>query len=828
MPSSADNDQLILLHQAGRFAELESKASILVEKYPDYGIGWKMLGYALQMQGKNPLRAFRTAAELMPDEAEAQYCLAGSQKSFGLFREAVASYRRALQIKPDYFEAYCGLGDSLAVTGQLDEALANYHRALQIKPEYIDAHNKLGLALANLGLFESAASSFRRALQIKPDHAEILFNLGNALTELGLLDEAVTSYQRALQIEPEFVDAHNRLGIALKKLGRFAEAKNQYICALELRPDLADAHFNLGTILDELGQLSEAMESYRRAVELKPDFAEAHNSLGSVLKSLGRHEEARASIRLAAQINYKLAETHNNLGTTLVAAGQINSAIANFRRAVKLNPDSLRAHINLGNALRTRRQPDEAALVFRRALKLNPENAALHINLGTTLKDIGQLDEAVACYRRALELKPDDPLTLSNLLFTLNYTDHSPEFLLEEARKYGRLVDDRRKLRFSTWKCPYESSRLKVGVVSGDLYNHPVVYFLESFLAQLDPGIIELIAYTTSQKSDATTARIKSRFTAWKSISGLSDEAAANLIHNDCVQVLIDISGHTGHNRLPVFAWKPAPVQVSWLGYFATTGVAEIDYLLADKVGVPESQRQYFTESIWYLPDSRLCFTAPDLDLPVAPLPALSKGTITFGCFQTLAKINDSVLAVWGNIFASVPTAMLRIQSNQLGEPAHKEQLGQRLQRVGINPERVTLHDVINRENYFAAHAEVDVILDTFPYPGGTTTCEALWMGVPTLTLADDSLLGRQGASLLTAAGLEDWITTDKAEYITKAIAVAGDLQKLSSLRAKLRPQVLASPLFDAPRFARNFEDALMEMWQTWKGKKNNCCDPDA
>jgi protein O-GlcNAc transferase len=820
MPSSADNDQLVLLRNAGRFSELEIKASTLVDKFPGYGMGWKMLGYALQMQGKNPLRAFRTAAELMPDEAEALYCLAVSQKDFGLFREAAASFRRALQIKPEYYEAYCGLGDSLAVTGHLDEALANYQRALQLKPEFADAHKKLGLALVNLGMFEAAASSFRRALQIEPDQTEILSNLGNALTELGSLDEAVSCYQRALQIEPYLADAHNRLGIALYKQGRFAEAKSQYICALELRPELADAHFNLGTVLDELGQLSEATASYRRAVELKSDFAEAHNSLGGALKSLGQHEEARASIRLAAQLNYKLAETHNNLGATLLAAGQIDSAIANFRRAVKLNPGSLRAHINLGNALRTRRQPDEAALVFRRALEINPENADLHINLGTTLKDTGQLDEAIACYRRALELKPDDAPTLSNLLFTLNYTDHSPEFLLEEARKFGRMVEGRRKSRFSSWKCPHESSRLRVGFVSGDLYNHPVVYFLESFLAQLDPGKIELIAYTTSQKSDATTSRIKSRFAAWKSISGLGDEAAANLIHNDCVHVLIDISGHTGHNRLPVFAWKPAPVQVSWLGYFATTGVTEIDYLLADRTGVPESQRRYFTESIWYLPDTRLCFTAPDLDLAVAPLPAISKGTITFGCFQTLAKINDGVLEVWGSIFASLPNALLRIQSNQLGEPAHKEQLGQRLLRVGIEPARVAMHDVINRENYLSAHAEVDVILDTFPYPGGTTTCEAVWMGVPTLTLSGDSLLSRQGASLLTAAGLEDWIATDKEEYITKAIALAGDLQKLSSLRAKLRQQVSASPLFDAPRFARNFEDALMGMWQTWKDKQ--------
>jgi predicted O-linked N-acetylglucosamine transferase (SPINDLY family) len=291
------------------------------------------------------------------------------------------------------------------------------------------------------------------------------------------------------------------------------------------------------------------------------------------------------------------------------------------------------------------------------------------------------------------------------------------------------------------------------------------------------------------------------------------------LIHADGVHVLLDVSGHTAHNRLPVFAWKPAPVQVSWLGYFATTGVAEMDYFLADKVGVPEAQQEQFTETVLYLPDTRLCFTAREVDLPVAPLPALANGMVTFGCFQTLAKLGDGVLEAWGEILAALPDATLRIQCKQLGEPAQVEQLLQRLWKYGIAPARVATHGASNRETYLAAYAEVDVILDTFPYPGGTTTCEALWMGVPTLTLAGDSLLARQGASLLTAAGLEEWVATSKEEYVAKSIALASDQSKLVALRAVLRQQVLASPLFDAPRFARNFEDALWGMWQRHHAK---------
>ena len=358
--------------------------------------------------------------------------------------------------------------------------------------------------------------------------------------------------------------------------------------------------------------------------------------------------------------------------------------------------------------------------------------------------------------------------------------------------------------------------------MSGDLRNHPVGYFLEGLLTYIDPTRIELIAYSTNHNVDELTARIRPYFSEWQTLVGKNDEDAARLIHTDRVHILLDLSGHTGHNRLPVFAWKPAPLQVSWLGYFASTGVAEMDYLLADKAGVPEAQQAQFAESVWYMPNTRLCFTAPKIDLPVAALPALKNGYITFGCFQNLSKAGDGVLETWGEILAALPDAKLRVQCKQLGEPAQVEHLLQRLQRYGIAPARVVTHGSSHREAYLAAHAEVDMILDTFPYPGGTTTCEALWMGVPTLTLAGNSLLARQGASLLTAAALEQWVTTGKDEYVAKAIALASDKSGLAALRAVLRQQVLDSPLFDAPRFTRNFEDALWGMWQRYQTQQEH------
>jgi protein O-GlcNAc transferase len=675
---ATESNQLIGLFNAGRYAELESKALILVKQYPNAGHIWMGLGLSLQMQGKDALHALQKTVELMPGDANAHNNLANT------FRER----------------------------GQLDSSVASCRRALKIQPDLVAAHNNLGLALLDQGQPDAAVSSFRRALEINPDFAEAHSNLGLALTELGQFDAALVSCRRALQLKPDFAAAHN----------------------------------NLGGVLREFGQLDAAITSYRRALEISPNFAKAHNNLGIALEESGHFGEAEAS----------------------------------YHKALQINPGFVEAHSNLGNVL----------------------------------KDLGQHDAALASYRRALELKPDFVDAQTNLLFTLNYTAHRPEYCLEEARKYGRIVDKKVTARFSSWQCTEKPERLKVGLVWGDLHNHPVVYFLESLLAQIDSTRIELIAYPTDIQSDELTVRIKPYFNAWKPLIGKNDEVAARLIYADRIHVLLDLSGHTAKNRLPIFAWKPAPVQASWLGYFATTGVAEMDYLVADEVGVLEAQRKNFSETLWYLPDSRLCFTAPKVSLAVASLPALKNGYLTFACFQNLSKVGNEVLTVWGKILTELPHAKLRWQCKQLGDPAVVQQLILRLQQQGIDLTRVSLHGAVSREAYLTAHAEVDMILDTFPYPGGTTTCEALWMGVPTLTLAGNTFVARQGASLLTAGGLKDWVATSATEYLDKAIALASDLPKLSALRAGLREQVSASPLFDAQRFARNFEDALWGMWK--------------
>ncbi len=368
-----------------------------------------------------------------------------------------------------------------------------------------------------------------------------------------------------------------------------------------------------------------------------------------------------------------------------------------------------------------------------------------------------------------------------------------------------------------------QPERLRVGLVSGDLRKHSVGYFLEGLLAHIDPARIELIAYPTHHKEDELTARIQPYFSAWKPLVGLSDEAAARLIHADGVHVLIDLSGHTAHNRLPVFAWKPAPVQVTWLGLPATTGVAEIDYVLGDPHAIPAEYDNHFSEAVWRMPESYLCLTVPASPVKVAPLPALSTGHVTFGSFNNLTKMNDAVVAVWARILNSVPDSRLLLKTKQLSEPAVCDKTLQRFAACGIAPERLLLsRTTVSRDDHLAAYNKVDIALDTFPYPGVTTSAEALWMGVPVLSLRGDRFMSRTAGSIAHNAGLPDWVAADEDDYVAKAVAFASDLQRLAALRAGLRQQVLASPLFDAPRFARNFEDALWGMWQRYQDKQEN------
>ena len=601
--------------------------------------------------------------------------------------------------------------------------------------------------------------------------------------------EAVPLLCRALAANPSDAECLNALGVALHDLGRLDMALVCYRQAIGIRPDLATLFYNLARALGDLGFREAAIEQYRHALWLRPDDAKALNALGLLLHEQGRWAEA----------------------------------LDCYSQAVAIQPDHAAAHSNQGNLLRALGRLNEALEAQIRALSIQPGCAELHANLGTVLQEQGRLDEALAAYRQATEIQPGDPIIESRQLFLQNVAAReSPAWLLDLARHFGELAR-RGAHPFEIWpNAPDPHRPLRIGLVSADFRQHPVGYFLVDVLESLHRLAgqrLLLHGYSAFGIADALTARIHACCHGWSVVTTLSDAALAERIHADGIDILIDLSGHTAHNRLPMFAWRPAPIQVTWLGYFATTGLAEMDYLLADPVGVPPGQQCNFSERIWYLPETRPCFSPPDASPPVSPLPAVRNGYPTFGCFQNPAKLDDRVLRLWARILVALPSARLRLQNQLFDDVSGRDRFAQRLRGHGIDPARVALHGRVPRNHYLATHAEVDLILDTFPFPGGTTTCEALWMGVPTLTLAGESLLARQGASLMTAARLADWVVESEDEYLAKAIEWTTDLSGLSELRGALREQMARSPLCDAERFARHLESAWRGMWRQWLGR---------
>jgi protein O-GlcNAc transferase len=433
------------------------------------------------------------------------------------------------------------------------------------------------------------------------------------------------------------------------------------------------------------------------------------------------------------------------------------------------------------------------------------------------MNELGRLEEAETSYRKAIELKPDYTKAHSNLLFLYSGFMYESSHYLKKAREYGQQIAKSVVSKYSTWLSVGNTKILRVGMVSGDLKNHPVGYFLEEFLNQLGEFDFELYAYTTQSNEDDLTLRIKPSFTRWKSLVGISDVDAADHIYNDGIHILIDLSGHMANSRLPIFAWKPAPVQISWLGYFASTGVAEIDYILGDPYVTPTEEANHFSEKIWQLPESYICFTEPKVDIDVVSLPALEKKRITFCCFSKIARITDPVVRVWSEILHAVPTAVLFLKDKYFDVKSVRDSFYDRFKVNGIQKDRLILEGESPRSKYLAAYNRVDIALSPFPYGGGTTSAEGLWMGVPVITMQGNHFLSHLGESIANNTGLSDWIAVDEEDYVAKAIAFSTDLEGLEKLRSRLRAQVLSRPLFDAERFANHFKNALRGMWKRFE-----------
>jgi predicted O-linked N-acetylglucosamine transferase (SPINDLY family) len=775
-------------HQAGRLQAAEQIYRQILQAEPNHADAWHLLGVIAHQAGKHGIAVeyIGRAIGLNGSAAGFHNNLGAAYCALGRIPEAIACYRRAVELKPDYAEAHDNLGDTLKGQGKLDEAVACYRRAVELKPDLAETHRNLGLAWKEQGELDEAIACYRRAVELKPDYAEAHYNLGNALRDQGKLDEAIACYRRALELRPSYVEAHNNAGNALKDLGNLDEAIACYRRALELRPDVAEAHSNLGLVLNDQGRWDEAIACYRRALELKPDYAEAHNHLGNALKD----------------------------------QGNLDDAVACYRRALELKPDYAEAHNNLGLAVKDQGKLDETLACYHRALELKPDYAEAHSNLGNALGDQGKPDEAVACYRRARELRPDLAWTHSNLLSALQYCPGvTPAALAEAHAEYDRRHAAPLRGAFAQQENVRDRhGRLRLGFVSPDLGRHPVGYFLVRVLENLRHQQHETICYSDRMAKDDLTHRLQAAATQWRDVRGVSDQRLAEQIRADRIDILFDLAGHTAHNRLLVFARKPAPVQVTWIGYEGTTGLAAMDYLLADRHVVPQGSQQYYREHVLRMPDGYLCYDPPASATPVGPPPSLTKGHATFGSFNNPAKITPEVVAVWAEILRRVPTARLVLKYQGLGDPTVRRRYLDLFAAHDLEPQRLELLPPSSYAEYLATYQQVDVALDPFPFSGSATTCEALWMGVPVITCPFETFASRHALSHLSNVGLTEMIAHNLDEYVELAVSLAGDLPRLAVLRAGLREQMAASPLCDGKRFAGNLASALHDAWEQRMG----------
>jgi predicted O-linked N-acetylglucosamine transferase (SPINDLY family) len=636
------------------------------------------------------------------------------------------------------------------------------------------------------------------------------------LHQAGKLADAERIYRQILAAAPDHVDALHLLGALAGQSGHPEAAVELIRRAVALRPDIAEAHYNLGIELCNLDRVDEAIESYRRAVACRAEYADAHFNLARALKSLGRLDDSIESYRRALHVRPQWPQAWNNLGEALLAARRLEEANHAFDQAITADPNRPEPRNNLGLCLIEQGNPDHAIAVLNEVLEHHPDLAETHNNLALALRERGNADDAVTEFRRALDLKPDAAAWRSNLLLTLQCSppQQDPASLFREhqlwAERHAAAVPPAAPKRHRDRAA---DRRLRIGYVSPDLREHSVSFFVETVLAHHEKRHFEIFCYSDVVVADATTARLRSYADRWVDLAGLSDERTARRIADDGIDVLVDLAGHTAGNRLRVFAARPAPVQVTYLGYPDTTGLGAIDWRLTDSRVDPEDKLS--SERAWRLPRTFLCYT-PRGDAPaVGPSARQAGRPVTFACFNNLAKVTRAALAVSARVLREVPSSALLLKANALGSAPLRREVLQHFEREGVDPSRVRLLGrTMSIAEHLACYRDADVALDTFPYNGTTTTCEALWMGLTVVTLAGETRASRVGASLLASVGLDEFVTRDEASYAAAAVALAADADRLDDLRRGMRERLAASPLLDGAKFTADLEHAYRSMWR--------------
>jgi len=730
-------------------------------------------------------------------------------------QQAKALCSRLCRHQPDDIDAWFNLGLVNAQLGLLELAQDNFNQVLQRDKRDKDSWYNLGRIAAIQGRLDEAVHAYQQALDIQPDYVEAHFSLGNVYKDHHHATEASTHYLETIRLQPDHFKAYANLGLILLAQNETARAINQLETALQLQPDIAELHFYLGNALLKKNHIPAAINHYHQALQLRADYHEVCRNLGVALYKSGRLEEAEQSLRRFLQACPQAAEAHNNLGVVLNARGLFAVAEKTFRQAISLEQDYAAAHNNLGIALRNQGKLGVAIEHFQRALQLDPENADIHNNLGDIYKEQGELNTAIKHYQQALKIRPDYHQVHSNLLFILSYNVLCPPREMFQAHlAWDEIQGAAGRAQAFSHKPGKQGAekRLRIGYVSPDFNDHAVSFFLEPILRAHDRRQVEIFCYAEVSNPDTVTRRLQANADHWRSTVGLSDEAVARQIFADGIDILIDLAGHTAGNRLKAFSYQPAPVQASYLGYFTTTGLATMDYWITDEILTPDDTVELCTEKVYRLPRCCLVYQAaadaPDVN-------QTDNEHITFGSFNQISKISPAAIALWSAVLQAVPDSRLLLKTKQLADTAVQARIRQQFAAHGIKSARLILRAATaSYREHLAIYNQVDISLDTIPRTGGSTTADALWMGVPVITLAGERFIERLSASMLSAVGLQELITTSREDYIAHAVALAQDPVHRHQLRASLRQRMVASPLCDATGLTHTLEDAYRQMWR--------------
>jgi predicted O-linked N-acetylglucosamine transferase (SPINDLY family) len=767
--------------QAGRLDEAEKLYRQILARHPDSADALHLLGVLCAQLGRHQegVKLIRQAISHRPSVAGFHANLGHALFADKSFEEAVSAYQEAARLNPNDGELQIHLATSLKESGRLEEAATCARKVLRLNSKSAKAEFLLGAIMQDQGDLKEAAEAYERAGALEANSAPAQNHLGNVFRSMRRLEDAIIYYRRALGIKPEFTEAMSHLADALRDAGRFGEAIAAYQRVIALRPDSADSYNNLAVSLRGRRRFEEALTAIGKAIALRPDCALFWSNRGGLLRDVGKLLEAVAAIRRALQIDPNLFEAHLNLATNLVELGRVDQAMESARRCVELNPHSSEARNVLGN-------------IF---------------------KDDGQVDKAIEQFDQGLELQPDSAMIHSNKVYVLEFDPRcDAKGMFAEARRWDQQHGQPMKKFIRAHQNDRSTDRpLRIGYVSPNFCNHAESFFTVPLMEKHDREQFEIHCYSDGSRIDALTERMKSCAHVWHISSGWTNEELAEQIRRDRIDILVDLSMHMTHNRLLTFAQKPAPVQLAWLAYPGGTGLDAMDYRVTDQwIDPPGGDESVYREQTIRLPETWVCYD-PLCEMESAQLRA--DGPIRFGSINNPCKLNDPLLNLWARVMHAVPDSRLLLQAIDKG---HRQRLAEFFQAAGIGGDRLEFLSRCPRTDYLRLYDRIDICLDPLPYNGITTTCDALWVGVPVISLVGQTAAGRGTASILANIGLSEFAARDPDQFIQIASVLAGDVPRLAELRRTLRDRFSHSPMMDAPRFAKAMEAAYRHMWRNW------------